>query len=129
MPKCQDASKSTHDCNFEAILYFGFLVGSFLSGNAQSSLQMALADIDFPGMIAKSHSPTQNTTTRCHTAMASEVMVVVFHCKWAQAGPVLFCQRGGRAPYCGPRGTIIQYQYAKTLLKTPNAEKYSYSEF
>jgi hypothetical protein len=48
------------------------------------------------------------------------VVVVVFHCKWAQAGPVLFCQRGGCAPYCGPRGAI---------LKTPNIEKYSYSEF
>ena len=30
-------------------------------------------------------------------------------CKWAQAGPVLFCQRSGCAPYCGPRGAIIQY--------------------
>ncbi len=61
--------------------------------------------------------------------MASEVVVVVSHCKWAQAGPVLFCQRGGCAPYCGPSGAIIQYKYAKTLLKTPKVEKYSYSEF
>jgi hypothetical protein len=75
------------------------------------------------------HFPIYATITRCHTAMASEVVVVVFHCKWAQAGPVLFCQRGGCAPYCGLRGAIIQYWYAETLLKTPNIEKYSYSEF
>jgi hypothetical protein len=50
------------------------------------------------------NSPIENGPIQCF-----QVVVVVFHCKWAQAGPVLFCQRGGCASYCGSRGVIIQY--------------------
>jgi hypothetical protein len=38
------------------------------------------------------------------------------------------CQWGGFAPYCGPRGVLIQYVICQKI-KAPKVEKYSYSEY